>query len=395
MIVLSILTASLITVVVFNASGFSTNKDSPIGIAKDVTAQFVNGTVVVTWTVPEGWTDDTDPDHQGFVVSRAGGIEGVSHWLDMEIGQECSGHYNYGPNDKWNFTDSEIMGGATYQYRVYPVHNGQTGTASEAVNVTIPKIVGQMTVHFLNVGNGTSTLIQTPDDRNVLINAGGTKGPICVTSYLENLSVSRIDALVLSNLNANCTSYYKDVLADLNVTDVYLADNGTSARYQEICHAAEGAGAIVHNGTSIETGDELGISADVRFEVLLIERASDELADPNLVLGVRYDETFIAFTGDIGPASQDAIAAANGGCLHADIITLPCLGHTSYNLTHYFDYGTNGLAVYSNADMPYLIGWTYMKQCERYNLGACDMLPLFNSYYSFIFTTDGRQLVRQ
>ncbi|MFD1850463.1 ComEC/Rec2 family competence protein [Oceanobacillus bengalensis] len=57
----------------------------------------------------------------------------------------------------------------------------------------------EMRVHFINVGQGDSILIQTPQDKTILIDGGRPEAGKKVVSYLEKLHIKKIDLLVATH----------------------------------------------------------------------------------------------------------------------------------------------------------------------------------------------------
>ncbi|MUK88343.1 MBL fold metallo-hydrolase [Ornithinibacillus sp. L9] len=57
----------------------------------------------------------------------------------------------------------------------------------------------ELVVHFINVGQGDSILIQTPNEKNILIDGGPPKAGKKVVKYLENRDVKEIDLLIATH----------------------------------------------------------------------------------------------------------------------------------------------------------------------------------------------------
>lgn len=57
----------------------------------------------------------------------------------------------------------------------------------------------QMDIHFIDVGQGDSVLIQTPSDKNILIDGGPPKAGDDVVAYLEKHHVKKIDLLIATH----------------------------------------------------------------------------------------------------------------------------------------------------------------------------------------------------
>ncbi len=90
-----------------------------------------------------------------------------------------------------------------------------------------------MTVHFLDVGQGDSALIQY-NGTNILIDAGeGDEGQAIVT-YLKHQGVSDIDLLIATHPHSDHIGGMQDILKNFNVRSVI--DSGmphTTTTYQK------------------------------------------------------------------------------------------------------------------------------------------------------------------
>ena len=60
-------------------------------------------------------------------------------------------------------------------------------------------VEGTLQLHFFDVGQGDAALIQFPDGRNALIDAGPNASADELLQYLRELGVSRIDYLIASH----------------------------------------------------------------------------------------------------------------------------------------------------------------------------------------------------
>ncbi|MHB0885514.1 MAG: stalk domain-containing protein [Bacillota bacterium] len=58
---------------------------------------------------------------------------------------------------------------------------------------------GQLKIHFIDVGQGDASLIQTPGGKNILVDAGDTFASSVVVSYLQSEGVKSLDVVVISH----------------------------------------------------------------------------------------------------------------------------------------------------------------------------------------------------
>jgi len=102
-------------------------------------------------------------------------------------------------------------------------------------NPPVGRTEGELTVTFINVGQGDSILIELPDGKNMLID-GGDRGSFdmpgnedidisdVVLSLLESKDISRLDYVMLTHTDADhCGSLDEIIFSDeVKVVDVYM-----------------------------------------------------------------------------------------------------------------------------------------------------------------------------
>lgn len=101
---------------------------------------------------------------------------------------------------------------------------------------------GELAIHFLDVGQGDCIIIQLPDGKNAIIDAGGdnknNEGKSCETRILENineLKIKTFDYMFLTHTDADHVDYMDTVLKEYEVKNIYRpAFNSTYERGQNI-----------------------------------------------------------------------------------------------------------------------------------------------------------------
>ena len=124
-------------------------------------------------------------------------------------------------------------------------------------------------VSFIDVGQGDTILIMTADGHTMLIDAGPPLAAGALLSYLNNRSVTVIDALVITHPDSDHLGGADDVLRAFTVLSIYhpgIAKN-TSA-YFSFIHAAQDEGCPIHTAADTHPGDLLTFSSSVTVEVL-------------------------------------------------------------------------------------------------------------------------------
>lgn len=92
----------------------------------------------------------------------------------------------------------------------------------------------QLSVTFLDVGDGNCTLIQSPEGRTILVNTGSVEAAPAVASLLHGRGVQRIDLLVLSSPDPGSVGGVPALLeGSVSVSQVWdnsVADTGETRR---------------------------------------------------------------------------------------------------------------------------------------------------------------------
>ncbi len=78
-----------------------------------------------------------------------------------------------------------------------------------------------LSIHYIDVGQGDSTLILLPDNTTMLIDAGTSKSGTHIVDYLKNLEVSTIDYFILTHSDADHVGSAAKVLETFDVKTIY------------------------------------------------------------------------------------------------------------------------------------------------------------------------------
>ncbi|MDY0393374.1 ComEC/Rec2 family competence protein [Virgibacillus halophilus] len=97
-----------------------------------------------------------------------------------------------------------------------------------------------MTVHFIDVGQGDSTLIHTPDGKNILIDAGKKQAGPTVVKYLKKKKVKTIDVLIATHPDSDHIGGLPKVIQSLKVKNVYAPKvSHTTKTYKDFLNAVK------------------------------------------------------------------------------------------------------------------------------------------------------------
>jgi len=176
---------------------------------------------------------------------------------------------------------------------------------------------GDLVVHFIDVGQGDSILIEFRD-KTMLIDAGERGMGERVIAYLEERNVERLDVVVATHAHSDHIGGLADVISAYPVGRfVDAAQPHPTATYENLLVLVEDRGIPY---TAAERGQEIALDPDL--EILILNPGAKPLGDINedsVVLKMTYGEISYLFTGDAGNPAEESMIEA-GLDLDADVL---------------------------------------------------------------------------
>jgi competence protein ComEC len=191
----------------------------------------------------------------------------------------------------------------------------------------------ELTVIFLDVGQGDAAVVRTPDGATVLVDAGPDEEQ--VAARLAALGVRRIDLAVATHAHADHVEGFPSVLTRFPVTLLIEPGcHGDSSSYHRFLESTRDEAVPVRH----PRGGQVLTVGRLVVEVLGPDGCSPGGAEPNndsLVLRLRFGQATVLFTGDVEvPAQQDLMD--DGDPLEAQLLKVPHHGGDT-SLDEFFD----------------------------------------------------------
>ena len=168
------------------------------------------------------------------------------------------------------------------------------------------------TIHFLDVGQGDSTLFSLPSGEIILVDAGDSSAGLKVTGYLKDLGISRIDHLIFTHLHDDHIGGIFMVMKEFDVINIY--DNGFSnpdsyiyKDYFSLIDNSPSIYNILRTGTSLTFGE-------VSIEVLnpRAQPTGNHNRD-SIVMKVNYGNISVLMAGDMETVGErDLLKRSHG-----------------------------------------------------------------------------------
>ncbi|NLB18954.1 MAG: MBL fold metallo-hydrolase [Syntrophomonadaceae bacterium] len=197
-----------------------------------------------------------------------------------------------------------------------PEHYRQdvASTVQEKDYITDQRLV----VHFLDVGQADSILIELPNQEIMLIDAGNNDDGPMVEAYLTELGISTIHYLIGTHPHEDHIGGLDDIIKSFDIGTVYMPRVAhTTGTYQDVLQAIKDKGLKVKSARA-----NLSIIDTSDLQIQMIAPVSSEYNDLNQYSAVikisYYDQSFL-FAGDAGWESEQEMMDS-GMNLQADVI---------------------------------------------------------------------------
>lgn len=257
-----------------------------------------------------------------------------------------------------------------------------------------PLLQTGLTVTFLAVGQGDSALVQLPEGKAILIDAGGDPagridvGERAVVPALTELGVSSLEAVVLSHPHPDHGGGAAAVMRQLRVRELWLAQaTEPQGIVAELRSEARRRKASVRELTR---GDRLQFGP-VRIDVLHpgpagIDDQGASTNDASLVLRVTMGEVAFLFPGDVEAAGEAALA---GERVSSQVLKAPHHGSRTSSSASFIERVGPRHVVFCVGRNRF--GFPVPEVVERYRASGCE-LHRTDQDGAVSFRTDGHTL---
>jgi len=210
--------------------------------------------------------------------------------------------------------------------------------------------LNDLIVYYIDVGQGDSILIQTPDNHFVLIDTGSRSYASKVINFLNQLSVSTLSAFVATHPHEDHIGGCEEIFDAFTILSVYHPGYYINTQtYLRFLNAAQNEGCPIYTDDDVDPGDYIDISNSATCQILHINKYASNANDASIVLRVDYSQVSFLFTGDINGDMGDFVESYLVDSWDVDIDILKVAHHGScHSSTDYFlDEATPDIAVIS------------------------------------------------
>lgn len=190
------------------------------------------------------------------------------------------------------------------------------------------KVKSEFKVHYLDVGQADCILVQNKNE-NLLIDTGNRDDYEMISDYLDKLSVSKIDYLVLTHPHEDHIGSAAKIVSNYSIGKVYMSKQKANSKvFSSLIHALKKK-SLKYTVPSV--GDKFSVGEST-FTFLGPVKKYDDVNEMSLVMRATFGSKSFLFTGDAGMESEKDILATKAK-IESDVLKVG--HHGSRNSSSY------------------------------------------------------------
>lgn len=173
-------------------------------------------------------------------------------------------------------------------------------------NIEIPLSSKNITVHFIDVGQGDSIFIELPNNQTMLIDAAEANKSEIISNYIKNLNYSTIDYLVGTHPHSDHIGGLSNIINSFEIKYIYMPKAvSTSKTYENLLLTIANKGLKVK---SAKAGLNILDTNDLKIDVIAPNSETyTNLNNYSAVIKIKYKNKTFLFTGDAETKSENEI----------------------------------------------------------------------------------------
>ena len=156
-------------------------------------------------------------------------------------------------------------------------------------------IQSNLKIYFIDVGQGDSTLIITPNNKKILIDCGEGNTSVLL-DYLLDRRIKTIDYVIISHFDSDHCNGLIDIVKNLNVKNIIISKQAYMSN--EYINIAKIINKKRINVIHVKQGDSLKIDKHIKINIIYPpkELEYEDLNNNSIVLKITYGSSSILFT---------------------------------------------------------------------------------------------------
>ncbi len=250
----------------------------------------------------------------------------------------------------------------------------------------------EISVHFIDVGQGDCILIDTPE-KDVLIDSGEAEYASRVIRYLHSYGITRLDHVIASHPHSDHMGGMSRIIASVD-TGEFIMPQVPSDMIPDLSFYADTLSVLDTKGIPLKysvLGTRIDLCEGTYLEIIgPIGTGYNDLNSYSIIAKLTSGDRSFLFTGDMEKDAEYVLADSWLTDLNADVIKVPHHGSASSSSLGFLARVMPEYAVFSvGADNNYGHPSTEVVTCYR-ALNCEILMTMYNG--DIVFVTDGNDI---
>lgn len=153
-----------------------------------------------------------------------------------------------------------------------------------------------LSIHIIDVGQGDSILIQTPNKTNILVDGGHEDSSLIIKKFLKTKKVKNIDFIIATHPDTDHIGSLDEIIDKFNVSKLYLPNKETNSdAYYNLIQSCDKKNI---KPQYLTRGDKINLDDNIKLTVLNPSYTHMDNNSNSIVFKLDYKNKSFLFTGD-------------------------------------------------------------------------------------------------
>lgn len=162
-----------------------------------------------------------------------------------------------------------------------------------------------LSIHMIDVGQGDSILIQTPTQKNILVDGGTEDSYHIIRSYLKKNKIKSIDIIIATHLDSDHIGSLDNIIDKFNVKSIYTPEQKVESQsYKNLLNSCNNKNLDINY---LYKDDSLKLDEYINLLVLSPYYIQEDSNLNSIVFKLDYKDKAFLFTGDAASSNESDI----------------------------------------------------------------------------------------